>query len=444
MAIEGHPATARRLRPSALCTALSVALLAAVPGAQAATINYSLGGYAEYSDNIALTESDPNEETTLGGTLDFDVNQVGRNTTLTARGGIEYLYYTGDLYDDDVRTGLAGQFAWTTWQDRLKLIVEDYASYEPIDVLQSNAPDNQQQVNVFVTGADLNIRPGSVTGGEVKVRYNNYYAEKTDDFDGDRYSASASLVQRPGPTTRLRLTVEGSQVDYDDQELNANYRRKDIYGSYNRTLANIDVELIVGYSWVELTSFDGAEDSSPLFRLVGNWRPTARSTLNAGLYYQFSDAALDLVSRADTIGGPPIGDQADDLTVTPDVYQQRRLQLGYHFTGERFDFDVLPYYENNDYVDPTVESEGSYGIGLGMTYRFQPTLYTTLQLSRSYRSFDAFERDDDDFAMYLAVTKLLTGNWSISFDLRHQERDSNLAEASYDENAAIFSVRYTR
>jgi hypothetical protein len=294
-----------------------------------------------------------------------------------------------------------------------------------------------------VTGANLNIRPGSVTGGELAVRYNNYYAEQTSDFNGDRYAASASLVQRPGPTTRLRLTVEGSQVDYDDTSLNANYRRKDIYGTYNRTLANIDLEAVLGYSWVELTSFDG-EDSSPLFRLVTTWRASPRSTLNAGFYYQFSDAALDLVSRSDNIGGAPIGEEADELNVIPDVYQQRRFEIGYRFTGERFDFDVRPYYENNDYVDPTIESEGSYGLGVGVTYRFRPTLFSSLQLARGYRSFDSFDRDDDDFAVYLGLTKLLTGNWSVSFDLRHQERDSNLAEASYDENAAIFSVRYTR
>ncbi|HEY5851495.1 MAG TPA: outer membrane beta-barrel protein [Lysobacter sp.] len=439
MASEGLPATAFRLRRSALC----IALLAAVPCVQAAKINYTLGGYAEYSDNVGLTETDPDSETTLGGTLDFDVDQVGRNTTLIARGGLEYLYYTGGRYDNDLRTSLAGQFAWTTWEDRLKFIVEDYASYEPIDVLVSNSPDNQQQVNVFVTGANLNIRPGSVTGGELAVRYNNYYAEQTSDFNGDRYAASASLVQRPGPTTRLRLTVEGSQVDYDDTSLNANYRRKDIYGTYNRTLANIDLEAVLGYSWVELTSFEG-EDSSPLFRLVTTWRASPRSTLNAGFYYQFSDAALDLVSRSDDIGGAPIGEEADELNVIPDVYQQRRFEIGYRFTGERFDFDVRPYYENNDYVDPTIESEGSYGLGVGVTYRFQPTLFSSLQLARGYRSFDSFDRDDDDFAVYLGLTKLLTGNWSVSFDLRHQERDSNLAEASYDENAAIFSVRYTR
>lgn len=439
MASEGFPRTAHRLRR----TTLSVALLAVAPCAQAIKVDYSLGGYAEYSDNVALVETDPDSETTLGTTLDFNVDEVGRNTTLTARGALEYLYYTSGQYDNDLRTSLAGQFAWTTWQDRLKFIAEDYASYEPIDILVSNSPDNQQQVNVFVTGANFNIRPGSVTGGELAVRYNNYYAEQTTEFNGDRYAASASLVQRPGPTTRLRLTAEASQVDYDDTSLNANYRRDDIFGTYNRTLANIDFEVVLGYSWVELTSFN-SKDSSPLLRLVTNWRPTPRSTLNAGFYYQFSDAALDLIARSEGIGGPPIGEQTDELNVIPDVYQQRRFELGYRFTGERWDFEVRPYYENNDYVDPTMESEGSYGVGVGMTYRFQPTLYTNLLLSRGYRSFDSFDRDDDDFAIYLGLTKLLTGNWSVSFDLRHQERDSNLAEASYDENAAIFSVRYTR
>ena len=65
-------------------------------------------------------------------------------------------------------------------------------------------------------------------------------------------------------------------------------------------------------------------------------------------------------------------------------------------------------------------------------------------MTRSYRDFDAFDREDDGFAMYLGLSKQFTRNWSAGIDLRHQTLDSNVQEASYDENAAIFSVRYTR
>src|SRR5688572_13305770 len=237
-------------RRSALC----IALLATLPmGAHAAQINYSIGGRVEHSDNIALTQTNPQEESTLATDVDFDLTQTGRNTTLTARGGLEYLYYTGDLFDDDVRATLVGTFNWNTWQDRLKLIVEDYANYEPIDVLAADAPNNQQQVNIFVAGAQFNLRPGAATRVRLDLRYNNYWAEETDDFNGDRYNAAFTLWQEPSPTTRIAATVEGSQVKYDQvsiDTLGADYQRLDAYATWNRDLANINLEVRAGYSWV--------------------------------------------------------------------------------------------------------------------------------------------------------------------------------------------------
>jgi hypothetical protein len=439
----------RPMRRIALC----IALLAALPtGAQAAQINYSIGGTIEHSDNIALTETNPQEESTLSTDIDFDLTQTGRNTTLAARGNLEYLYYTGDLFDDDVRATLVGTFNWNTWQDRLKLIVEDYASYEPIDVLAADAPNNQQQVNVFVAGAQFNLRPGAATRTRIDLRYNNYWAEETDDFNGDRYNAAFTLWQEPSPTTRIAATVEGSEVKYDQVSLDtlgADYQRLDTYVTWNRNLSDIDLEIRAGYSWIELTDYN-TKDDAPLFRTLLTWRASARSTLDMGLYYQFSDAAQELMTDVTdpmgvpvTPGGTPTVDPTD-VTIGPDLYRQRRVDVGYRYNGERFSASVRPYYEDNDYIDPTAESEGSYGIGVGMSWAIQSSLFLTGSMSASYRSFDSFDRDDDDFSVYIGLLKIFTRHWSMGFDLRHQERNSNVPEASYDENAAIFSVRYTR
>ena len=85
-------------RRSALCIALLATLPAAIPAARAAQINYSIGGRVEHSDNIALTQTNPMEESTLATDVAFDVTQTGRNTTFVANGGVEYLYYTGEAW----------------------------------------------------------------------------------------------------------------------------------------------------------------------------------------------------------------------------------------------------------------------------------------------------------------------------------------------------------
>ena len=48
-------------------------------------------------------------------------------------------------------------------------------------------------MNIFVAGPSFHARFNPATHGDLDLRYYNTYAEETDGFNGDRYSAAARL-----------------------------------------------------------------------------------------------------------------------------------------------------------------------------------------------------------------------------------------------------------
>ena len=125
-----------------------------------------------------------------------------------------------NTFDDRFRGKFAGNVNWTLLPERLDWVFEDYMSPQQIDEFASSSPDNEQQVNLFVTGPTLYARFGAATRGQFDLRYGNSYAEENDEFNGDRYSAAARVLHddrcdhedqrqpgsggRPSTTTRRR------------------------------------------------------------------------------------------------------------------------------------------------------------------------------------------------------------------------------------------------
>ena len=180
------------------------------------------------------------------------------------------------------RTSLAAQFAWDTWRGPPEV------HRRGLRQLRAHRRARVQFAGQPAAGQRLRHRRGPEHPARLGHPRRSRRAlqqllrrGKTNDFNGDRYNA----VGQPGgsvpaPPRACGLTVEGSQVDYDDTSLNANYRREDVYGSYNRTLANSTSNLVLGYSWVELTSFD-IERQLAAGRQVTTWRASSRSTVNS-------------------------------------------------------------------------------------------------------------------------------------------------------------------
>lgn len=424
--------------------ALSVALAAALPGiAQAARINYETGVSLLHSDNIDLSPTDPTSDTVLSPFIRFDLEQTGSTLQIKARGNLEYLHYLGNTFGDEVRGEFAGQLNWTVRPERMNFIVEDYLTRQPVNVLTGFTPSNQQQVNVFVAGPSFFARFSDATRGQLDLRYSNTYAEDSENFNGNRYNAAARLLHEISATQQISANVEATRVEFN-QSQTPSHTRYDGYVGYTRNLANIDYSIDLGYSRLQ-ASGTGSDASTPLLRGSLDWKISPRSVISARVFRQFSDSAQDLITRASELNRPVISDLSyADVLVGPDVFRQRRVELGYGFTGERLTFNARPYYERIRYVQLLDQNQSSRGGYVNVGYRLRPLLTLSVLVAQENRDFDFLERTDHDFTADVALTNQFTRHWIGRVDLERRKRNSSIALQSYTENAVIFTFTYRR
>lgn len=439
------PAFKPSLPRTALFTTLMGVLTMAPSGAALALdIKYDAVASVLHSDNIRLSETGEIDETVVSPQLNFEATQTGSAVQMTVRGNVEYLHYLQNTFDDEVRGELSGHLNWAVVPERIDFVVKDYLSRQPVNVLTSFNPDNQQQINFFIAGPNFYARFNDATRAQLDLRYSNTYAEETKTFNGDRYSATARVLHEISPSSQLSANLEATQVDFDLVGLASDYNRYDGYVNYTRDLAAVHTEFDLGYSRLELKR-DGRSSSSPLVRGQMDWFVSARSTFSAQVRYQFADAAESLAARAGQLTGPIISNLSNpSLLVSPDVYRQRRLELGYQFIAERLTLQLRPYYERNTYEGGLARDQSNRGGYVQLDYRLRPRMSLTLLASRDNRSFDEISQEDNDTTLQVGLINQISRNWSWRVDFQHRRRDSSVFNQSYDENEAAFAITYRR
>ena len=432
-------------RPRIVHAAIYLALLAALPGtAHAYKLDYELGASLLHSDNIDLRDNDPVSETILMPQLRFDLEQTGSAVQMKLSGDVQYLDYLENTFDNEVRGDFNGRLNWSVLPERIDLVAEDFLSRQPINTLASFGPENQQQVNIFIGGPSFHARFNPVTHGDLDLRYYNTYAEQTEGFNGDRYSAAARLRRQLDSLSELSLNLEATQAEYDDFGGLLDYTRYDGYLNYARTLTAGRLEVSLGQTRIE--SEDDSSVSKPYFDATAHWDATARSRFSVNLSHQLSDATQDLVRLANQVDdGPITGDPIElDLQIGPAIFQERYAQLGYRYTGERLTLQFQPSWQRLHYLDGLTQDQRTRSARFSLRYRLTTRLIASFMASKKVREFSDSGREDDDLVAGIGLVNEFTRHWAGRIDLKRRERDSNVVGRSYNENSIALTFIFRR
>lgn len=437
---------------SRIATACALAMMLPAYGAQAARLEYDISLRYLHSDNITLQATDETAENVLSPQLRFDFSHDSSNVTATFRGDVQYLNYLDGTYEDDTRGEFTGNLEWTILPDRITFFARDTLSEQSVNSLAAFTPGNQQQINVFEAGPTFTARFNEVTHGLLDLRYTNSWAEETETFNNDRYNVAARLARVLSETDLLVFNIEASQTDYDTISELYNYKRYDGYVTYRSRLAKLELSVDAGYSDLKPEGVDST--SSSLFRGYLGWQAAPRSMISANLSYQFGDASQDLIQRVGapgqptdpgTPGGPIIGEPGDpNLQIIPDTFKQRRVNLGYEFTGERLSVLVQPYYEQLRYIRDAGFDADNHGISATARYLLTPRVTLTGVAQRYERQFVNIDRDDADTILGAGVAVRFSPHWGTQLDFRRRERNSSIGSQDYVENIVVLSVTYFR
>lgn len=425
--------------------ALAVALMGAIAGsAHGAEIDYQIGLAVLNSNNVGLVRTDTTDDTVLSPNLRFDVNQTGSTLMLTARGEVQYLDYLDNTFNDETRSELAGQMQWVVAPQRLHFVMEEYLSSQPTDVLNSFNPGNQQQVNVFNAGPRFFARIGEATRAQAELRYSNTWAEKTKEFNGDRYNVAARVLRDLDPSSHAGFNAEYTHVAFDQPQAR-DYDRYDAFASYSAQRTHVDLDVDLGYTRLDRDR-DNSTHSAPLLRASLAWHPGGRNTLTGQVDHEFADAARDVVSRASLVDGPIINTLTSaELLANADVFRHTRLAAIYRYTGERVSAQISPYTQRINYKAASTPDQTSRGGFVSGELRLRPRLSLGAQVAYERRRFDSVPgRRDNDLLMRVSLTQTFTRHWTAQVGLQRRERNSSDDLQNYNENLASLSVIYKR
>ncbi|OOG50994.1 outer membrane beta-barrel protein [Rhodanobacter sp. C01] len=428
------------------CTT-TLALAAASGAAFAGQLDYTLYTGIEHSSNINLSTTDPISQNILIPGLDFTYTQQGSTLQANIAGDLEYRDFFGNRFNNQTQVQLAGQANWTVSPQRLDFTVQDFAGIQPIDSLASNAPNNQQQTNVFALGPTLHFQLGGTLRGQAELTYINSYAQKTDEFNSQRGQAALRIFKELNPTDLLSVNIESQRIAFSNSDGGPDYTRNEVYGEYVSKLTHFDLDAVLGWSQIDFDGAGAQTASSPLARVSLDWRFTERSTFTVAAAHQYSDAAQGMMVQpgigqivVPTTGGISAG----DTTINSQVYLERTVELGYAYRADRFTVTVAPSYTKLSYLNGPTFNQSGHGGNFAIDYRLRPTLTLTAFANQQTTKYQTLDRRDNTVNYGLNLTEQWTPHWSWRASVSRQRRNSNSLDQSYRENEIYLGIVYKR
>ncbi len=431
---------AQQLTACALAAAIASCLSVSV---HAATIDWLLTLGVQHNDNINLSETDPVSGNIAIPGLGFSLMQEGSTVQANITGALEYRDYLNNAFANSTRAALNGRVNWALSPQRLDWTFQDSLASQPINELVPDAPGNRQQTNAFVTGPNLYFGLGKPLHGQLEVRYMNSYAEKTQQFNSNRFGGAARLFRDLDPTRQLSGNIQVQKVRFTEADAGPDFKRYDIYAGYTAQLARLNLDLAAGYSKLD---YQGLEQNTggPLLRAKLGWRATQRSGFNATLARQFSDTAEALIANPGAAGVPPSDVSTGNFDVSSQSYLEKSLQLGYAFVGERLSLNLAPYYRKLAYVNaPELDRRGR-GVLASATWRLRPLWSASVSASGENLRYDTLQREDRTRNYAAGLKWQMTRRLSWHLDVSHFKRDSTMADQSSNQNIVFLSAAFRR
>lgn len=412
--------------------------------------NYAVGLGVGHTDNINRTASDATSQNILQPTFNFTFNQQGSTLQAQVVGLLQYTDYLEGYFGNEFRGQLTGQANWVISPERLSLEVQDYSSVEPVNTRFGNTPANQQQVNVLVGGPTLKFRLGGndTWTGQVDLRYINTTASQTKEFESQRGLLGARLIHDLSTTNHVSLNIEGVDVNFDNANPTTNATRYDeynLYGRYQSRLAHVDLDLALGGSRVAFSQ-GWPGHSGILARASIAWRMDARNTMQISGIDQLADATADLVQSpalaSAELTNPTI--LVGRTVISPAVFRDRSVSVGYAFQGPRFGFTLSPYYSQLRQLNGNDLSRNGYGTVVGVSYLLTPLMTLGVDVGDQTTQYTSDHSRDRDRTALVNLTHQLTPHWSWRVAVRHDQRHSTRPGFGYTENEVFAYVFYQR
>lgn len=216
-----------------------------------------------YTDNAALTATDPRSDELLMAGFDTDYLRQGSALDVTALGAIAWVQYLQHTYPGTPFGHFVGTAIWGQPTNPLQWTLSETFGEGMADPLLAPTPDNFEYINYVTTGPTLNL---NFTGSD-RVTLRALYSDVTyqdSPFDSEMYNGGASFTHALSVNSSLALQANLIKTHYTDQAAAPDYDTRLATLVYTAALERTNLTATVGYTQV---NYEGPQSGSPLYIL---------------------------------------------------------------------------------------------------------------------------------------------------------------------------------
>lgn len=409
---------------------VSSSLILGVSPAQARDLKLSVGLSYEYNDNILLRPTNEQSETILHALFTADYNRESAAHVTSLRLVADYRDYQDNTFADETVFSANLSSALNLSKQRVFWDILNVYDNVQTDTATLNTPRNRENANYFSTGPRfilVNNRKNMLSLG---LKYEDTYYEVSDvDYSG--YRADLQYERHISRTFQMRLSAAHSDRTFDNEVLNENYARTDIFVTLARQYRTSDVEVDVGQSHIKPETNPSSDEN--LYRLRYNNQLGKRTELQVRYRRELSDFSSTFA--ASTAGEEGLGDIRSELF----LLEEAGLAITRTFSRSTLRLDVI--YADRDYSDDALDTQNT---DSRLTFTTELAAGLELRLAGGYNEIEYADgsRKDKTKRWSAGLIRRLPPSFDIRLELNHNENDSTVSGFVYDETRIIVGGNY--
>jgi hypothetical protein len=387
----------------------------------------------KYTDNATLTADNQVDDLIAVGYLGFSLEKNEGPLRADITTSLNQVHYTRDTYDYRRYFDLGATASWDMIKQRFELFLQDFYGQRLINYADPNTPDNIQDTNMFVFGANTNLPITARNLVILRPVYQRFYYENQN-TNNQRFLFSAIWNYLSTPLTTIGLDASASAIDYDQPSI-SDVAFASVFFTVSSERVRTDVNANIGSTWVERDNGQSTNE----FAGNLNWELdlTARSWFRAYIAKDLTDGGkLTLNETIDPGTGDP-----NDLQITADIIRNRILTIGYFRRDGTLGSSLTGQLREVNYSETPNDAKIK-SLDAKFNYHVTALLSSGFFARYAHNEYIDTQIIDNNFTIGSNIRYQLSRNISSSFILAYRDRKSTEAIRDYTEWSAFLTLVY--
>jgi len=387
----------------------------------------------EYTNNVTLTAENPLDDLIAIGYIGASLEEIEGPVTYDITATLNHHRYTKDTFEDQRYFSLGATAGWEMIKGRFNWLLRNLYTQRPINSADPNTPDNIQDTNSFIFGANIVFPISAHQTFTLLPEYSSFYYE-IQFTDNQQYSLLASWGYEMSKLTSVGWNAIVRTIKYDEPVID-DVTFGSIFFALSSLRARSDITTNLGTTYVERENGQSTEEFSGNLNWLVNL--TSRSRIRTYIATDLTDgsrAALNVTLD------PEVGDP-NSIQITTDVIRYQVISLSYLRQDGTLNSSLGTELSNINYSESPIDRR-IWNVNAVLSYPLTALLSSAFYARHNNTDFIDTNRIDNDLTIGGGFRYQLSRNFRSRLDLQYRNRDSTFDSANFDEWSVFASLTY--